>query len=203
MNISLASTPGFCFLIAEFIFLHSLLMSRRSPRKKAISPEIILDSDDEDFAAVASDDPYVASFLFGWSWMSNFHLFFWVSPYRNDEKDDSGLQLTKDKGRSLQDGRGKAIVKHSSKHVAAVRKNRAASPEVQSNDDDDMWVASIDLILFLLTLSQNCDYSTTHAFSCQGGGREEACNCQLWLWRRWWCLCPQVWYLSCLKQYLF
>lgn len=67
MNISLASTPGFCFLIAEFIFLHSLLMSRRSPRKKAISPEIILDSDDEDFAAVASDDPYVASFLFGWS----------------------------------------------------------------------------------------------------------------------------------------
>jgi hypothetical protein len=33
-------------------------MSRRSPRKKAISPVTVLDSEDEDFMAVASDDPY-------------------------------------------------------------------------------------------------------------------------------------------------
>jgi hypothetical protein len=36
-------------------------MARRSPRKKAISPVTIMESDDEDFVAVASDDLYVAS----------------------------------------------------------------------------------------------------------------------------------------------
>jgi hypothetical protein len=38
-------------------------MARRSPRKKAISPETIVQSqsDDEDFLAVASDDQYAAS----------------------------------------------------------------------------------------------------------------------------------------------
>jgi hypothetical protein len=39
-------------------------MSRRSPRKKAISPVAIVTSDDEDFVAVASDDPYVALRIF-------------------------------------------------------------------------------------------------------------------------------------------
>ena len=40
-------------------------MPRRSPRKKSISPEAIvhLSSDDEDFVAVASDNPYVVSFF--------------------------------------------------------------------------------------------------------------------------------------------
>jgi len=38
-------------------------MSRRSPRKKAISPEIVVNSDDEELMAVASDDQYVAFFL--------------------------------------------------------------------------------------------------------------------------------------------
>jgi hypothetical protein len=35
-------------------------MSRRSPRKKAITPVTVVDSDDE-FMAVASDDLYVTS----------------------------------------------------------------------------------------------------------------------------------------------
>jgi hypothetical protein len=34
-------------------------MARRSSRKKAISPVTIVESDDEDFAAVVSDDLYV------------------------------------------------------------------------------------------------------------------------------------------------
>ncbi len=38
-------------------------MSRRSPRKKVITPEIIISSDDEDFVAVASDHQYVASYF--------------------------------------------------------------------------------------------------------------------------------------------
>lgn len=37
-------------------------MSRRSPRKKAISPEIVISSDDEELMAVASEDQYVAFF---------------------------------------------------------------------------------------------------------------------------------------------
>ena len=32
-------------------------MARRSPRKKTVSPETVIDADDEDFVAVASDDP--------------------------------------------------------------------------------------------------------------------------------------------------
>jgi hypothetical protein len=38
-------------------------MPRRSQRKKAVSPETIVDSssENEDFVAVASDDPYVDS----------------------------------------------------------------------------------------------------------------------------------------------
>lgn len=36
-------------------------MSRRSQRRKAISPEPIIISDEDDFVAVASDDKYVAS----------------------------------------------------------------------------------------------------------------------------------------------
>jgi hypothetical protein len=36
-------------------------MARRSTRKKAISPETILESDEEGFVAVASDDQYVVS----------------------------------------------------------------------------------------------------------------------------------------------
>ena len=39
-------------------------MSRRSPRKKAISPVAIVTSDDEDFMAVATEDPYVALRIF-------------------------------------------------------------------------------------------------------------------------------------------
>jgi hypothetical protein len=37
-------------------------MARRSPRKKIISSETIIESDD-DFVAVASDDSYVSSFI--------------------------------------------------------------------------------------------------------------------------------------------
>ena len=38
-------------------------MSRRSPRKKAITPEVVITSDEEDFVAVASDHTYVASYF--------------------------------------------------------------------------------------------------------------------------------------------
>jgi hypothetical protein len=43
----------------QLIFLPLLnpFMARRSQRKKAVSPETIMDADDEDFVAVASDDP--------------------------------------------------------------------------------------------------------------------------------------------------
>ena len=34
-------------------------MARRSSRKKTISPVAVVESDDEDFAAVVSDDLYV------------------------------------------------------------------------------------------------------------------------------------------------
>jgi hypothetical protein len=42
---------------------HFYSMSRRSPRKKAITPEFVATSDDEDFVAIASDHPYVASYF--------------------------------------------------------------------------------------------------------------------------------------------
>ena len=38
-------------------------MTRHSPHKKAISPEAVVDSDDENFNAVASDDQYALHFI--------------------------------------------------------------------------------------------------------------------------------------------
>ena len=39
-------------------------MARRSPRKKAVSPEAVADSSDENFIAVASDDQYASPLLY-------------------------------------------------------------------------------------------------------------------------------------------
>jgi hypothetical protein len=41
-------------------------MARRSPRKKAISPINVVDSDDEDFQAVASDVAPDDRYFFFW-----------------------------------------------------------------------------------------------------------------------------------------
>jgi hypothetical protein len=69
-------------------------MSRRSPRKKAISPITVDDSDDQGFLAAASDDQYLVFSII----MANFSYFYFYSTGKEvdnhphtDQEDDEVL----------------------------------------------------------------------------------------------------------------
>lgn len=103
-------------------------MSRRSPRKKAITPVTIIDSDD-DFMAVASDDPYVTSCFYFVVTQKDFSLIYIYSL----DKDVVDLEHT-DKSESHQDSNRKQNSKLAEKHGASVRKNSAATRAAESDD---------------------------------------------------------------------
>jgi hypothetical protein len=99
---------------------------RRSPRKKAISPEFIVDSDNEEFVGLVSDDQYVVSY----DLLSRF-LDLSSSMYRlvsDDENSDSNqIQSNKNSNRTKPP-----------KHRVSVRKGKkcAPTPAVESDEDE-------------------------------------------------------------------
>ena len=105
-------------------------MSRRSPCKKVITPEVITTSDNEDFVAVASDHSYVASCFFILCPLLTFSCFISYSP---DGKDVDDLRCTDDESESEQDHNRD---KNNAKLARSVGKKRAPTPAVESEDDD-------------------------------------------------------------------
>jgi hypothetical protein len=81
---SIKLTQLFCFFTNLFPRLLSFNMSRRSTRKKAISP-IMVDDSDDDLLAVASDSKYLIFFC-GYC-LQTFHwIFYWF--YSNEVDDE-------------------------------------------------------------------------------------------------------------------
>ena len=107
-------------------------MARRSPRKKNISPEpVVVESDDNEFMGVASDDQYVASFFW---FVITYQLFF------NSLEDDLDLQhADEDETGYLQSSKGKKetkLVHNYGSFVPFVQKNPTLTGGVQSDDEE-------------------------------------------------------------------
>lgn len=114
------------FSLADFSPPFFSLMARRSPRKKVISPVTVANSDEEEFAAVASDDQYMIFFCL----LSIFLIFIF---YRIDlcTSDDESAESPQDRNR----GKKKVdLVPKRKKHNVAVRKNQAADDELEDDE---------------------------------------------------------------------
>lgn len=103
-------------------------MSRRSPRKKAISPVTVIESEDEEFVGVASDDQYVA---LNFSFVICKFIFYSISEdvddhQHTDEDESKSLKGSSNHGKNLKIG----------KHSVSFRKNSAPSLPVQTEDDE-------------------------------------------------------------------
>ena len=154
----------FCLTkIPSYPTLSLSLMTRRSPRKKAISPEAVVDSGDENFIAVASDDPYALQLV-----CSNLQSFLIFIFYSLDEDEEESLQDSHH-GKKKKYGR----------FVPFVRKKSVPGQSIQS-EEDEMYVALTLLPLcFLLQclLPQYRDHPTPDTLFCQSSWWEETCNC--------------------------
>jgi hypothetical protein len=95
-------------------------MARRSSRKKVISPVTVTNSDDEEFAAVASDNQYMI-------FPCLLSIFLIFSFYSIDlcTSDDESAESPQDRNR----GKKKVV-----KHNISVRKNQAASDELEDDE---------------------------------------------------------------------
>ena len=137
-------------------------MSRCSQCRKAISPEPIIISDEDDFVAVASDDKYVASHF---CCHQSFHFVIFYSLEDNIDNQDHGKNTTKP-------------ARKYGPFVPFVKKKSGATQDVES--DNVMYIAFtlLSSLLFLLLLPQNRNYTTPYTISCQSNQWEETCCSQ-------------------------
>ena len=109
-------------------------MARRSSHKKAISPVAVVESDDEDFAAVVSDDLYV---LLCFTVVDKVFLtcLCFISP-DGKEVVDNDDEESEPHQNSSGPGLHKKIAKFPQKRGASVRKKRAPTPPAESVNED-------------------------------------------------------------------
>ena len=111
-------------------------MARRSPRKKAISSETVVESqsDDEDFLAVASNDQYAASCpLF----VITFSYFIFCSPDGKDVDDLQGANNDDGSNSHEDSNRNKKNTKPATRRSVLIKKDRSPTPAVDLEDDED------------------------------------------------------------------
>ena len=107
-------------------------MARRSSRKKATSPVTIVESDEEGFAAVISDDLYVCfcALQLSTKFSSPFISLDGKEVVDNDDEESEPHQ------NSSGPGLHKKIAKFPQKRGASVRKKHAPTPPAESVNED-------------------------------------------------------------------
>ena len=118
-------------------------MARRSPRKKTLSPETVPEtvSDDDNFVAVASDDPYVFFILF----LEGFVAFLNLIIYRLEEEDEEEVSVHNEKDnktlakKKTNNSRGKygPFVPFVRKDTATAGKSSAAAQRTSAQGESE------------------------------------------------------------------
>ena len=110
-------------------------MARRSSRKKATSPVAIVESDEEGFAAVISDDLYVCFCALQLSTKFSSPCLCFITP-DGKEVVDNDDEESEPHQNSSGPGLHKNNAKFPQKRGASVRKKRAPTPPAESDNED-------------------------------------------------------------------